>query len=316
MANFFDQFDTAKEKEPSGNFFDQFDKQPEKKKAEPESNSIWTDAADFSKRILGSIVGGAANIPFGTEQGLKGTARRSLEGEADVIMPASVYQPGLDTEETLFGPETDEQKARRKLYAQRAVASVPEVTSFRDLSKYGQKVQQSIEDSVSEKTKKAIKESEVTGNIFKGEIDFGSNPTVRGYAMQAASVFGSLAPVIATAIITKSPTAGGVVGGAMAAGEAGTNAAEYIDKLSHEQLMEGSPFYATMIQGGADKDEARELTVKKAAETGAVLQGMVATFGDRFTGKLVTGAFDDMLKKVAGKSVIARTGAGAGMSSA
>jgi hypothetical protein len=316
MANFFEQFHTEKEKEPSENFFAKFHEQPAKKKAEPESDSIWTTAADFSKRVLGSIVGGAANIPFGTEQGLKGTARRSLEGEADVIMPSSVYQPGLDTEETLFGPETDEQKARRKLYAQRAVASVPEVTFFRDLSKYGQKVQQSIEDSVSEKTKKAIKESEVTGNIFKGEIDFGSNPTVRGYAMQAASVFGSLAPVIATSIITKSPTAGGVVGGAMAAGEAGTNAAEYIGKLSHEQLMDGSPFYATMIQGGADQDEARNLTIKKAAETGAVLQGLVATFGDRFTGKLVTGAFDDMLKKVAGKSVIARTGAGAGLSAA
>jgi hypothetical protein len=317
MANFFEQFDTAKEKEPSENFFAQFDKQPEKKKAEPESNSIWTNAADFSKRMLGTIVGGTANIPFGTEQGLKGTARRSLEGEADVIMPASVYQSGLDTEETLFGPETDEQKARRKLYAQRAVASVPEVTEFRDLSEYGQKVQQSIEDSVSEKTKKTIKESTPTGNILKGEkLNLGSNPTVHGYAMQVASVFGSLAPVITTSMITKSPTAGGVVGGAMAAGEAATNAAEYIGKLSHEQLMEGSPFYATMIQGGADQDEARSLTIKKAAETGAVLQGLVATFGDRFTGKLVTGAFDGMLKKVAGKSVIARTGAGAGLSSA
>jgi hypothetical protein len=317
MANFFEQFDTAKEKEPSDNFFAQFDKQPEKKKAEPESNSIWTNAADFSKRMLGTIVGGTANIPFGTEQGLKGTARRSLEGEADVIMPASVYQSGLDTEETLFGPETDEQKARRKLYAQRAVASVPEVTEFRDLSEYGQKVQQSIEDSVSEKTKKTIKESTPTGNILKGEkLNLGSNPTVHGYAMQVASVFGSLAPVITTSMITKSPTAGGVVGGAMAAGEAATNAAEYIGKLSHEQLMEGSPFYATMIQGGADQDEARSLTIKKAAETGAVLQGLVATFGDRFTGKLVTGAFDGMLKKVAGKSVIARTGAGAGLSSA
>jgi len=39
MANFFDQFDTAKEKEPSGNFFDQFDKPAGKKKAEPEETS-------------------------------------------------------------------------------------------------------------------------------------------------------------------------------------------------------------------------------------------------------------------------------------
>jgi hypothetical protein len=39
MANFFDQFDTAKEKEPSGNFFDQFDKPAGKKKAESEETS-------------------------------------------------------------------------------------------------------------------------------------------------------------------------------------------------------------------------------------------------------------------------------------
>jgi hypothetical protein len=39
MANFFDQFDTAKEKEPSGNFFDQFDEPAKKKKAEPEETS-------------------------------------------------------------------------------------------------------------------------------------------------------------------------------------------------------------------------------------------------------------------------------------
>jgi hypothetical protein len=315
MANFFEQFDTAKEKEPSENFFAQFDKQPEKKKAEPESDSIWTTAADFTKKVLGSAISGVAGIPEGLEKGLKGTARKSMEGEPEALMPSSVYQPGLDTEETLFGPETDEQKARRKLQAQRAVASIPELPGASALNKIGKGVQQSIEDTVSEKTKKAIKESQVTGNILKGEIDFGSNPTVRGYAMQAASVFGSLAPVIATAVITKSPTAGGLAGGAMAAEEAGTSAAEYISKIPHEKLMVDSPFYASMIEGGATPEEARDLTVKKAAETGAVLQGLVATFGDRFTGKLVTGAFDDMLKKVAGKSVIARTGAGAGLSS-
>ena len=39
MANFFEQFETAKEKEPSENFFAQFEKQSEKKKAEPEETS-------------------------------------------------------------------------------------------------------------------------------------------------------------------------------------------------------------------------------------------------------------------------------------
>ena len=39
-------------------------------------------------------------------------------------MPSSVYQPGLDTEEALFGPETQQQKAQRQLNAQRAVAAM------------------------------------------------------------------------------------------------------------------------------------------------------------------------------------------------
>ncbi|WP_230690850.1 hypothetical protein, partial [Streptococcus pneumoniae] len=76
---------------------------------------IWTTAADFTKKVLGSAISGVAGIPLGTEQGLKGAARKSMEGEPEAIMPSSVYQPGLDTEETLFGPETDEQKAQRKL---------------------------------------------------------------------------------------------------------------------------------------------------------------------------------------------------------
>jgi len=310
MANFFEQFDTAKEKEPSENFFAQFDKQPEKKKAEPESDSIWTTAADFTKRVLGPAISGTAGIPLGIEQGVKGSVRGAIEGDELSSLPG--LRLAQIAKASLFGVSTDEQKAQ----AARTLAALPNIPGARALNEIGKSVQESIEDSVSEKTKKALKESQVTGNIFKGEIDFGSNPTVRGYAMQAASVFGSLAPVIATTVITKSPTAGGLAGGAMAAEEAGTNAAEYINKLSHEQLMTDSPFYASMIKGGASPDEARDLAIKKAAETGAVMQGLVATFGDRFTGKLVTGAFDDMLKKVAGKSVIARTGAGAGLSAA
>ena len=290
--------------------------QPAKPKAEkPESNSIWTDAADFTKKMLGTVISGVGGMPLGAEQMVKGGARRSMEGEPEALMPASVYQPGLDTEETIFGAETDAQKARRKMQAQAAVAAMPDIPGARALNKLGKGVQKSIEDSVSEQTKQAVNEAQITGNIFKGEIDFGSNPTARGYVMQVASVLGSMGPVLATAIATKSPTAAGVVGGSMAAEEAATSAAEYINKLPHEKLLQASPFYASMIEGGASKERARELTVNKAAETGAVLQGLVATFGDRFTGKLVTGAFDDMLRKTAGKSLVGRTGAGAGVSS-
>ena len=287
-----------------------------KKQAAQEEGGVLSTIADFGKKMFGSAISGVTDIPLGAEQAVRGAARKSMEGEPEALMPASVYQPGLDTEEAIFGAETEAQKARRKREAQVNLALIPEIPGARALSKIGKEAQKSIEDSVSAQTQRAVKEAEVTGNIFKGEIDFGSNPTVRGYAMQAASVLGSMGPVIATALITKSPTAAGVAGGTMAAGEAANTAADYINKLPHEKLLEASPFYASMIEGGADEKEARILTIRKAAETGAILQGLVATFGDRFTGKLVTGAFDDIVRKVAGKSVIARTGATAGLASA
>jgi hypothetical protein len=301
--------------QPVLNIVDPFEAKP-KEQVAPEEGGIWTTAADFAKKALGSAISGVASIPLGAEEAFKGAARKSAEGEIDASMPvplAIARALGKSAERLMPGKTTEEQ---RNLATQRALASVPEIPGARALNNFGKRVQQSIEDSVSAQTQQAVKESEVTGNIFRGEIDFGSNPTVRGYAMQAASVLGSMGPVIAAALVTKSPTAAGVTGGTMAAGEAANTAAEYINKLPHEELLTASPFYASMIAGGASEEEARKLTINKAAETGAVLQGLVATFGGQFTGKLVTGAFDDMLRKATGKSVAARTAATAGVSGA
>ena len=69
-----------------------------------------------------------------------------------------------------------------------------------------------------------------------------------------------------------------------------------------------------MIDAGAAPDEARRITSAKAEDASALLQGAVATFGDRFTGKLVTGGLDPLLARVAGRSVLGKTAAGAGIS--
>ena len=272
--------------------------EPTKEKVET-PYGIGAGILDLLKQTVSPSIAGVLQTPYGAELAAKGLARRSLEGEPEAIMPSSVYSPGLDTQESLFGPETDAQKARRSLGAQRAVAAMPSIPGAKYLADVGNKVQQNIYESLSDKGKQALEESKITGNIFKGEVDFGKNPTTMGYALQVANVFGSMAPVIATALITKSPTAGGFVGGAMAADEAGQNAAQEFAKLSDSQLRTQSPFYAQMIAGGASPKEARELTIQKAAESGAALQGLVATFGDSFTGGLVTGAFDKILKKAA-----------------
>jgi len=275
-----------------------------------EDNSIWTDAADFGKKFLGSTISGFASIPKGGEEATKGAIRKAATGEVDVREPMPLLAGKVlarKVDELLRGKD---KQAEDAVAVERTLAKIPEIPGATYLRDLGKQTQKSIEDSVSEQNRKAVQDAQITGNIFKGEIDFGKNPTVRGYVMQMASIFGSLAPVIATAVVTKSPTAGGVAGGTMAADEAATKAEEFIGKMSHEDLMKNSPFYGSLIKQGVSQAEAKDLTTRKAAESGAIMQGLVATFGDRFTAKLTTGALDDMLKKAAGKSVLGRTTAG------
>lgn len=275
-----------------------------------EGPGFLTRTADYLKQFAAPIVSAPFTIPRGLEQMVRGSARQGMEGDLDTVLPSTMGIFGGIDEEDLFGPETDQQKAQRKLNAQRAIAQVPEVPGLKPLAEFGRAVQKDIQDSVSEQSKQAMRDAEITGNIFKGELDVGKNPNIHGYALQVANVFGSTAPVIAAAMITKSPTAAAVVGGGMAADEAATNAAKYISKLSNAELLKTSPMYADMIMAGASEAEARDLITRKAAESGAILQGLVATFGGQATGKLVTGAFDDILRKAGGQGIAGRTTAG------
>jgi len=319
MANPFAQFAQPKEEQnPFAQFaqpkeeqnpFAQFAPKPEEEKKD-EGPGFLTRTADYLKEIGAPFVSAPFILPRGLEQATKGAARRSMEGEPESVLPSTMNIYGGISEEDLFGPETEKQTAQRKLNAQRAVAAVPDIPYTKELADFGHKVQKDIQDSVSEQSKQAMRDAEITGNIFKGELDFGKNPNIHGYALQVANVFGSTAPAIVTSMVTKNPMAGAVVGGAMAADEAATNAAEYISKLSHAQLLKSSPMYAQMILGGASEAEARDLITRKAAESGAILQGLVATFGDHVTGKLVTGAFDDILRKVGGQGRLGRTASG------
>lgn len=273
-------------------------------------------ASDLGKRISGSAIHGVAAIPLGIEQGVKGGIRNAVTGGADVVMPAGIYSPGLDTDESIFGPETDEQKARRKLKAEEAVSAIPSIPGSAWLERKGKQAQEAINKTTSEATQRAVENSQVTGNIFKGEIDFGTDPSVRGFVMQASDVFGTMLPSLVTTLITKNPAIGGVVGGGQAASEGAVEARDFIEGKTHEQLLKESPFYAQMLKGGATPAQARKLTADRGAETAALFQGIVGGAGDAVTGKLITGQLDDLIGKVAGKSIVARGVAGGVLSSA
>jgi GNAT superfamily N-acetyltransferase len=280
----------------------------------------FTTFADLAKQFIAPGAKAPFALPLATETAAKGFVRQAMEQPESSL--TSAVQPGIvrllspllmQQKEAVFGPKTEEDRLKKQLEVQRTIASIPSIPGAKALNKIGENVQKDILGSLSPEAKKALQESQITGNIFEGEVDFGTNPNAYGYALQAANVFGSMAPVIATAMVTKSPGAGGFVGGTMAADEAATKAAEYINKIPDAELRQKSPIYAQLIAAGASPKEARELTVKKAAESGAALQGLVATFGDVLTGKLVTGAFDKAIAKL-GTNRLART-AGVGTAS-
>ncbi|WP_353179739.1 LPD38 domain-containing protein [Delftia acidovorans] len=268
---------------------------------------------DVFKRAGGAAFSGVAAVPEAAQSGIRSTVRSGAGGDPATVMPGGAFIPGIDTDEAINGPMTQQQRDRRELQAERAAVGV-RLPGAETLARAGRDAQKSINDTTSNATQDAVANSQITGNLLKGEIDFGKDPSVRGFLMQGADVFGSMFPVVATALATRSPGAAGAVGGAMAAGEGVENAREFIAKQSHEQLLDTSPLYRRMIDAGAAPDEARRITSAKAEDASALLQGAVATFGDRFTGKLVTGGLDPLLARVAGRSVLGKTAAGAGIS--
>lgn len=271
---------------------------------------------DVSKQFGGAIVGGTLKTPSGIETGLRGLVRNVLSGDAFAATPAGRL---ITTAQTAladaFGlrsvAEQTADKEAAKVTIDRALSGVPAIPGTAELAQYGDRVQKDIQDSLSITGKKIIAGSTPSGNIFKGELSFGDDPTLSGYALQASSVLGSLAPVIATIVATRSPTAAAGVGGGMAAGEAADAARTYISKLTDAQLQEASPYYQTLIKRNVSPQEARTIVTDKAAENGAMLQGMVAAVGDRITGKFLTGAYNDILNRVGGKTVLGRVGVAA-----
>ncbi|GAB2806358.1 hypothetical protein GCM10027276_03770 [Comamonas piscis] len=306
--NPFDQFDEV-------NPFDQFDeKKPDV--AKPSKGLLSTLAevgGDFAKRMSGAGVSGVASIPEAVQSSARAGVRSGASGEPSSVMPGGVFIPGIDTDEAINGPMDDAAKAKRELGAERLALNV-KVPFAGAIAKAGKDTQEDINKTTSQATQDAVANSQITGNLLKGEIAFGKDPSVRGIVMQGADVFGSMLPTVATAIITRSPGAAGAVGGAMAAGEGVGNARDFIAKQTHEQLLEHSPIYKRMVDAGASPEEARAITSARAEDTAALMQGAVASVGDRFTGKLVTGGFDKLLTRAAGKSVIGRAAAGAAVS--
>lgn len=176
------------------------------------------------------------------------------------------------------------------------------IPQLRQLTEYGNKLSEEIEESISPEMKLAMAESQPTGNIIKAletgdfsEVSMGKNPTALGLTGQAVKVFGSSAPQFIVGMVTKTPTLGAAVGFGQAGAEGIDEARNYIKGMSDEELTKKSEYFRNLIALGYSTNQARQMTEDKAADTAAMAQGTVGALGGAFTSKLLQGGFDKTL---------------------
>jgi hypothetical protein len=254
---------------------------------------------DLVKRGLSSAIRGIAGAPAGIEAAVRVPVRKIM-GEG-LLEQSELYQLGR----RLFGREPTEEELEqakaRKIEIDRAInQSLPLIPGLQELAEGGRDVSDFIRERQSQEALEAERGSQMQGNLLEAittgdysKLSFGENPTLYGYALQAADVLGSLLPVVIASAL--GPGSAAAVGGGMAAGEAAQNAKDFVKSKSDVELAAASPYYKDLIAAGVPAEEAREIISNRAAEQAAFLQGSVAAVGGAATQKLISGSADKII---------------------
>lgn len=291
------------------------------KAAEPE---------DPIKRIIAAGLEGVVGAPFGIESAARAIPRQIATGELpDAVKSALEYSELYQLGRKLFGrePTPEELKAAkveadaRKAKVDRYInENIPRIPGLEALAKEGSRVANQIRESVSPEALEAMRGSKIEGNLIEAfqnrdfsKLSFGDNPTMYGYLLQGADVFGSLFPVVIAASV--GTPAAAITGGGTAAAEGAKTATDFIANKTDVELVASSPYYKSLRESGVSELEARQILTDRAAEQAAFLQGSVATVGGVATAKLVSGAADAILN-VAGKKRLGRIALGGAIAGA
>lgn len=176
----------------------------------------------------------------------------------------------------------------------------------------GQWVQDKAESILagrSDYTQQAIKNSQVTGTLWKPDTwDWGQDPSLRGIGMQAVEVMGQLVPILAAGV-----TSGGAIGAATAGGlqggEAGRDQAEQLIEEAYYNgtLYDVSPAFKKAIDAGVDQTKAYEDLKARAGNIGQLFTSPVSALGGGATEKIFSGQATQLLTKTPiGKNLIGR----------
>lgn len=261
------------------------DKAPASKEG---SSSI---AGDMARQLGGSIVKGGGAMVEGIGQGVDAAANAAGRAVSPII-------------QALTGQPVGETSLGRDL----GVAGGDAIRKFGD----------EIQSGVSPEGRQALMDSTPDGSIFDpSNATFGKNPSLRGYAMLGADVLGSLLPVVATAVITKSPSAAAAVGGAMGGGAGAEtartivqDAAKNIGPDGRSQLENESALYRELIASGQTPEQAQDKVMREAESLAFLMTTPISAFGGGLTGAIAT----KPIAGLAGRGLAARAAGTAAVS--
>jgi DNA-binding transcriptional MerR regulator len=279
----------------------------------PAGYGVGTFASDIGKLVGAGGITGVLGAPEAAQAAASGAARETTFAPTDVLnllsnpqaltnkLTGTLGLPSIFKEEKAMNivPEPVVQKQKAELDK---VLTEGKIQSLRDITEYGSNLGKKIEASISPEMKDAMAMSQPSGNIIQAldtgdfsKISMGEAPSALGLSGQFAKVFGSTAPLIATALVTKSAAPAAVMGFGQAGSEGVSDARDHIKAMSDQDLAKNSEYFRNLVLLGYDPAMARRMTEEKAADTAALYQGVIGALGGEFTGNLVIGKLDKAL---------------------
>ena len=174
-----------------------------------------------------------------------------------------------------------------------------------------------LKAGVSQAGREAMRQSQPGGDVFDPSTwTLGDDPSIRGYAMQAADVFGSFLPTVLTGVITKNPYAAAAVGGAIGGGAASEQARDIILDMATTKGPDGrylieteSKAFRDLRDSGATYEEAVHGVIKEAERQAMRFTTPISALGGAATEKILEPgvrslAARGVATKVAGKAAL------------
>src|SRR3990167_954685 len=173
-----------------------------------------------------------------------------------------------------------------------------------------------LEQSKSPGAKRAEANTQITGSLFDTDTwSFGTDPSVKGLALQGLNAIGHFAPNLPIAIGTAGASIpaqlaiGATVGGLQALGGGVEEERTKFQAMSHEELLANSRLYRELLNTGVDPDVAKN-SVAEAAALGGGLGNAIPSAAEGAFENFLIGALTRGRLTIPGKGVLGKAAVG------